>query len=95
MGRDLAYLTFYVVDTVVLHSPAVELIKVLARGTDIDVKYSHIGIGVLIPDQHGVFCRVHTADLGAVGLTPVVRAAAAHALNKYDLLGGFAVGKTL
>ena len=92
---NLAHLTLYIVDTVVFHSAAVELIKVLAGGTDINVEHSHIGVGVLIPDEHCVLGGVHAADLGAVGLASVVGATAAHTLNEHDLLGSLAVGQAL
>ena len=95
LGRDLAHLALDVIDAVILHSPAVEFVKILAGSTDIDVKHGHVGIGVLVPDQHGVLGGIHTADLGAVGLAPVVGAAAAHALDEHDLLWRPAVGQAL
>ena len=59
----LADLSFDIVDIVFLHRSAVKLVKVLARGADIDIEYVHIDIGVFIPDKHGVLCGIHAAYL--------------------------------
>ena len=42
-----------------------------------------------------MLCSVHTAHLGAVALSSVIRASASHTLDEYDLLRSFSVGKTL
>ena len=95
LGSNLAHLALHIINAVVLHRATVEFIKVLAGGTDIDVKHGHIGIRIFIPDEHSVLCGVHTADFGAVGLASVVRAATAHTLNEHNLLGCLAVTQPL
>ena len=42
-----------------------------------------------------MFCCVHTADLGAVALSSVIRASASHALDEHDLLRSFSVREAL
>ena len=42
-----------------------------------------------------MFCSVHTADLGTVALSSVVRATASHTLYKYNVFRSFSIGKSL
>ena len=70
-----------------------ELVKELAGGTHVDVEHVNVGVRVLLADEHRVLCGVHTADLGAITLSPAVVAARTDALNKHDgvrvgLVGG-------
>ena len=95
LRRNFTNLTLDVIHTVIFHSAAVELVKVLTGGTNVDVEYSYVNIRILIADEHCVLCGIHTADLGAVGLTAIVGATAADTLNEYDLLGSLTVGKSL
>ena len=60
--RNLADHTFYIMNTVFLDRAAVELIEVLAGSTHVDIEYVNIGVGILVANEHRVFCRVHTAD---------------------------------
>ena len=62
LGGDLAHLTLYVVDAVILHRPAVEFVKILTGRPDVDIEHRHVGIRVLVPDEHGVLGGVHAAD---------------------------------
>ena len=95
LRNNLTNLTLDIIYTVLLNCTAVELVKVLTGGTNVDVEYGYVYIRILIADEHCVLCGVHAADLGAVGLTSVVRATAADTLNEYDLLGSLTVGKSL
>ena len=93
--RHLAHLALDVVDSVLLDRSAVELVEVLSRGSHVDVEHVDLHIRVLVPDQHGVLCRVHTADFGTVGLALAGQIAGAHALDEGHGLGGLVVGEAL
>ena len=95
LGNDLSDLALDVIHSILFHRSSVELVKVLARCTDIDIEYGHIHIRIFVADQHRMLCGVHTADLGAVRFSSVVGAAASHALDKYDLLRRLSVRETL
>ena len=95
LRNDFSYLAFDVVYTVLFYSSSVELIEVLTRGTHINIEDCYICIRIFITDQHCMFCCVHTADLGAVWLSSVIRTSASHTLDKYQLFRSLSVGKTL
>ena len=94
LRNHLAHHTLNIMYTVLFYSAAVELVKVLTGGTHINIEYVNIGIGVLFAAQHCVLCGVHTADLGAVGLTLAVVATRADTLYEYDGVGMRSVGRT-
>ena len=73
LGRDLADHALDVVNAVLLDRAAVELVEVLAGGTHVDVEHIHIGVRVLVADEHRVLGGVHAADLGAVLLAAARR----------------------
>ena len=82
-------------DSILFHCPSIELVEVLARSTHINIEDGHIYIRIFITNQHGMLRCIHTANLGAIALSPLVRAAGPHALDKYDGLGSLVVGHTL
>ncbi|CDC70437.1 unknown [Candidatus Colimorpha enterica] len=93
LWSDLADHALDVMHAVFLDRAAVELIKVLSGSTHVDVEHVNVGVRVLLADEHRVLCGVHTADLGAITLSPAVVAARTDALNKHDgvrvgLVGG-------
>ena len=86
-GGNLSDHTLYVVNAVLFNSSAVELIEELTGSTDINVEYINVCIGIFFSDKHCVLSGVHTADLGAVGLSAAVVRSGAYALNENDGLG--------
>ena len=90
-----SYLSFDIIHTILLYRSSVELIKVLTWCTNINIEYGNIYIRIFITDQHCMFCCVHTADLGTVWLSSVIRTSASHTLDKYQLFRSLSVGKTL
>ena len=93
-GRDLADHTLDIMHAVLLDGSAVELVKVLAGGAHVDIEHIYVCIRVFFAAEHGVLRRVHTADLGAVGLALLrTVAAGADALHKDDGLRVRPVGR--
>ena len=95
LWNNFSYLAFDVVYAVLFYGSSVELIEVFTWSTDINIEYGYICIRIFITDQHCMFCCVHTADLGAVWLSSVIRTSASHTLDKYQLFRSLSVGKTL
>ena len=93
LRHDLTDLTLDVVYAVIFHGATVELIEVLTGGTHVDVNTVTLTSG-FITDQHGVLCRVHAANLGAIAL-PRDGAAAAYTLMNTIFFRVLAVGKAL
>ena len=95
VGRDLADHALDVVYAVFLDGAAVELVKALAGRTNVDVEHVHVGVGILVPDEHRVLGGVHAADLGAVFLaSAVVFASGADALHEHDGVRVLLIGRT-
>ena len=92
--RYFSYLTLDIIYTKLFYCTAVELIEVLTRGTNINVEDMYIDIRIMVTHQHGLFCGVHTADLGAIALSSAGYVTGADALDKYDILRMLAIGKT-
>ena len=93
LGDHLPHLALDVVDAILLHRPAVELVESLAWRPDVDVKHIHFGVRVLFPAEHGVLGGVHAADFGAIGLAPAVSVTpGTHALDEYQGMGMLSVG---
>ena len=95
---NLADHTLNIVYAILLYCTAIELIIVLARGTNVDVEYINVSIRIFFTAQHSVLCGIHTADLGAVFLTAAMLRTgftAADALYEYQCLRLLAVGQTL
>src|SRR5699024_3487569 len=95
LRNDLAHLALNVVYAVFFHSTAVEFVKVLAGGTNVAIEDGHVHIWIFIPDEHGVFCGVHAADLGAIALAAAGHVTGAHALDEYHFLRRLAVAHAL
>ena len=94
LRRDLADHALDVMHAVLLDGAAVELVKVLAGGPDVDVEDVHVGVRIFFAAEHGVLRRVHAADLGAVGLALLhAVTAGADALDEDDGLRVRAVGR--
>ena len=96
VGRYLADHTLDVMHAVFFHGAAIELVEVLAGGTHVDIENIHLSVGVFIADEHGMLCRIHTADLGAIllALFRTGGAARADTLHKHDRMRMLAVGRT-
>ena len=74
---------------------SVSYTHLLTGGTHVDVEHRYVDVRVFITDQHGVLCRVHAANLGAVALTALIGATAAYTLDEHHILRVLAVGKAL
>ena len=91
LRNHFSYLPFDIIHSVLFYGSSVKLIKILARRTHINIENGYIHIRIFIPDQHGVLCRIHTADLRAVTLASVICTPAAHTLDKYHLFRSLSV----
>ena len=80
---------------VFLDSSSVELVKVLAGCAHVNVEHVHVRIRIFFAAEHGVLCRIHAADFGAIVLALLrVFAPRAHALDKNDRLRVRTIGRT-
>ena len=93
--RYFSYLTLDIIYTKLFYCTAIELVEVLTRSTNINVEDMYIDIRIVVTHQHGLFCGVHTADLGAIWFSSVVGATASNTLDEYQFLRSFSIGKTL
>ena len=62
-GNYLAAHALDIVNAVFLDSSAIKLVKVFTGGTNINIKYINIRVGVFFTGKHCVFCGIHTANL--------------------------------
>ena len=93
--HNFSYHALDVVHAVFLDGAAVELIEVLAGGAHVDIEHIYVRIGIFFAAEHGVLCRIHAADFGAIALALLrVFAPRAHALDKNDRLRVRTIGRT-
>ena len=61
-----------IVNIVLLNGSSVEFIEILSGSTNVYIENINLCIRIFLTDEHCVLCRIHTADLRAVGLTLAV-----------------------
>ena len=79
-----------------LDRAAVEFVEILAGCARVDIEHMHVHIRVFLAHEHGVFGRVHAADLGTIllALDRVRGAARTTHWMKHDLMRMLAVRRT-
>ena len=84
--HNLTNLTTHVMNTIFFNGSTLEFVKAFARSTHVNVENGNVYIRILLTNIHSVFCVVHTANFGAIGLATTGSITATNTAYDYHAL---------